>query len=535
MVGSRSIVGPSQIGRCRERRPGVSLEAARRTQVADFRSRRSAEHLRWKVDSLGRGLLNSDYLWRGYKTRWRSTPAPRASDDARMVIPSTIPDQRKCPDWRNSTNGPASGREPRRPFPQVVADIAPPGGDRDHRGPDRPALAGRAGGPRGGPAEPVRQQPEAAGTRLRRTTRRERRLPAGLVQMPAPATRARPATAGTSTASCSACCPFIEQRQRLQRVQRQRPLLPRPTTSTVQATGPQHPLVPERRRRSPASTILAGSTDGSTTARSRCTTTATGGTPGTWFSPGRYQDPNCERPGPRPCSCARPTGMFYFDSAVDDRRRSPTARATRSLLGERRLRHARAGDDAGLTGTGGPRGNYGDTDVHARSTRSTRQQGSPDRRPRPAAINPDVDTSRRPRASTPAGPTSPSATARSGSSRTRSTPGRSTRPPGYPIGVPPRRPASTPSPPAPSSASTRPSRPATAARSSAPTRIDRSGGILGDGRGAGELFARRIAFRNVDDGEIDLLDRVAVVDRERSAGADAARRRPGRPWSARRS
>ena len=35
------------------------------------------------------------------------------------------------------------------------------GGDRHHRRPDRPALAGRAVGPRGGPPRPVHQQPQA--------------------------------------------------------------------------------------------------------------------------------------------------------------------------------------------------------------------------------------------------------------------------------------------------------------------------------------------------------------------------------------
>ena len=35
------------------------------------------------------------------------------------------------------------------------------GRDRDHRGPDRPAAAGGAVGPRGGPAHPVHQQPQA--------------------------------------------------------------------------------------------------------------------------------------------------------------------------------------------------------------------------------------------------------------------------------------------------------------------------------------------------------------------------------------
>ena len=45
--------------------------------------------------------------------------------------------------------------------PCLHADRAP-GRDRDHRRLDRPAAARRAGGPRGGPADAVRQQPEAA-------------------------------------------------------------------------------------------------------------------------------------------------------------------------------------------------------------------------------------------------------------------------------------------------------------------------------------------------------------------------------------
>src|SRR5262245_38298916 len=36
------------------------------------------------------------------------------------------------------------------------------GGDRDYRGPDRPAAPRGAVGPRGGAADPVHQQPEAA-------------------------------------------------------------------------------------------------------------------------------------------------------------------------------------------------------------------------------------------------------------------------------------------------------------------------------------------------------------------------------------
>ena len=48
------------------------------------------------------------------------------------------------------------GRAARRVHPDRAA-----GGDRDHRRPDRPAPARGAGGPRGGPPRPVRQQPEA--------------------------------------------------------------------------------------------------------------------------------------------------------------------------------------------------------------------------------------------------------------------------------------------------------------------------------------------------------------------------------------
>ena len=46
--------------------------------------------------------------------------------------------------------------------------------------PDRPAPAGRAGGPRGGPARPVRQQPEADRPRPAQLPRRARQLPGRL-------------------------------------------------------------------------------------------------------------------------------------------------------------------------------------------------------------------------------------------------------------------------------------------------------------------------------------------------------------------
>ena len=54
------------------------------------------------------------------------------------------------------------------------------GRHRHHRRPDRPAAAGRAGGPRGGPAVAVRQQPEADRPGPAQLPRRQRRVPDGL-------------------------------------------------------------------------------------------------------------------------------------------------------------------------------------------------------------------------------------------------------------------------------------------------------------------------------------------------------------------
>ena len=53
---------------------------------------------------------------------------------------------------------------------RVHADRAA-GRHRDHRRPDRPALARRAVGPRGGPPDPVHQQPQADRPGRRTTTR----------------------------------------------------------------------------------------------------------------------------------------------------------------------------------------------------------------------------------------------------------------------------------------------------------------------------------------------------------------------------
>ena len=60
---------------------------------------------------------------------------------------------------------------------RIHADRAP-GGDRDHRRPDRAAVAGRAGGPRGGPPRPVHQQPQAARLGGPELPLGEQRLPA---------------------------------------------------------------------------------------------------------------------------------------------------------------------------------------------------------------------------------------------------------------------------------------------------------------------------------------------------------------------
>ncbi len=71
-----------------------------------------------------------------------------------------------APSERPWVRHPIVNRESRRYFdgeetPRLHADRAP-GGDRDHRGPDRPAAARGPGRPRGGAAGPVRQQREAA-------------------------------------------------------------------------------------------------------------------------------------------------------------------------------------------------------------------------------------------------------------------------------------------------------------------------------------------------------------------------------------
>ena len=78
------------------------------------------------------------------------------------------------------------------PSPSRLHPDRAPGGDRDHRRPDRPAAAGGAGGARGGAADAVRQQPEAARPGAAQLPRRRGDIPDGLrraEQVPAPVSR----------------------------------------------------------------------------------------------------------------------------------------------------------------------------------------------------------------------------------------------------------------------------------------------------------------------------------------------------------
>ncbi len=70
-----------------------------------------------------------------------------------------------------------SPSDPRRAW--LHADRAL-GGDRHHRGPDRPALAGRPGGTRGGAADSVHQQPQADRAGSAQLPRVLEQLPGGI-------------------------------------------------------------------------------------------------------------------------------------------------------------------------------------------------------------------------------------------------------------------------------------------------------------------------------------------------------------------
>ena len=143
---------------------------------------------------------------------------PQASGRARSQI---VCDGPSPPEGRSRTllPGPAERsapmtRRPSRPPSRLHADRAA-GGHRHHRRPDRPAAARRPGGPRGRPARPVRQQPQADG---RRDPQLPRRASASS-RPPRHAQRVRPrhATARTATAcrgrtACSRyILPYIEQ------------------------------------------------------------------------------------------------------------------------------------------------------------------------------------------------------------------------------------------------------------------------------------------------------------------------------------
>ena len=76
-----------------------------------------------------------------------------------------------------------SSMNPRR-RPRFHPDRAP-GGHRDHRRPDRPAVARRAGGPRGGPPRPVHQQSQADRARPAQLPHVDGQVPDGRLEEPA--------------------------------------------------------------------------------------------------------------------------------------------------------------------------------------------------------------------------------------------------------------------------------------------------------------------------------------------------------------
>ena len=119
------------------------------------------------------------------------------------------------------------------------------GGDRDHRDPDRAVAPGGAGGARGGAADPVHQQPEAAragGGRLRV----DQRLPAA--RLPAAQLAARRVRAGSGLQRVRPPAPGAGAAGDLQRHQLQPDLLRR---AEQHARRDRHrdALVPERLRR----------------------------------------------------------------------------------------------------------------------------------------------------------------------------------------------------------------------------------------------------------------------------------------------
>ena len=79
------------------------------------------------------------------------------------------------------------------------ADRAP-GRHRDHRRPDRPAVARRAGGPRGGPPGPVHQQPQADRARPAQLPHGDGQVPDGRLEEPPSGGPATPTGSGATAA-----------------------------------------------------------------------------------------------------------------------------------------------------------------------------------------------------------------------------------------------------------------------------------------------------------------------------------------------
>ena len=120
---------------------------------------------------------------------------------------------------RRGSNVPA--RTAREDFAMIHVSIHPrriagihadraAGRDRDHRGADRPAPAGRAVGPRGGPAGPVHQQPQADHAGDRQLCRRQQRRPRCTSTGTRPSKAAPAGNSGTHSWFCG-IAPFMEQ------------------------------------------------------------------------------------------------------------------------------------------------------------------------------------------------------------------------------------------------------------------------------------------------------------------------------------
>ena len=279
---------------------------------------------------------------------------------------------------------------------------------RHHRRPDRPAPAGRAGGPRGGPAGPVRQQPQADRPgRLATTPTPQGSLPASA----APRSRAG-RRAASSWRSCPTSSSGRLQHAQLRRELRRGPERDDPRHADQHASSCPSDAAAAARSRStaPIAFELCPS-------RSRCGSPAT---PAAWARstsiPARRTPGPAERPARPPRS---PSGWPT----------SPTALSHTILARRARPLHG-SGAERSRSGSGGRRATSA-TPCSRRSTRSTLRQ---DARTSPPTATPALDL-RRVEHAPRRGQLRLRATARSDSSRRRSTPGRTTRQTGLPLGI----------------------------------------------------------------------------------------------------